>query len=59
MPTNIPSLPVLKLISKRLSQHNIAHALGGSGLLYVLGLIKNVKDWDIISLHLFYQNILI
>ena len=47
MSANTPSLSVLQLVSQRFATHHIEHALGGSGLLYVFGLIENVKDWDI------------
>ncbi len=47
MSNRIPSLVALKLISTRLSAVGVNHALGGSGLLYALGLLEEVKDWDI------------
>jgi hypothetical protein len=44
---NVPSLEALKDLSSRLKKANIKHALGGSGLLYYLGLTDTVNDWDI------------
>jgi hypothetical protein len=40
-------MPDLKLIADRLEANEIIYALGGSGLLYSLGLIEAVNDWDI------------
>lgn len=37
----------LRMISRRLSEHGIAHALGGSGLMHALGIDVTVNDWDI------------
>lgn len=34
-------------ILKRLEENNIAYAVGGSGLLYFLGLTDSIHDWDI------------
>lgn len=34
-------------ITNQLKRENIRYALGGSGLLYVLGLVNHVNDWDI------------
>lgn len=34
-------------ILNRLEENNIAYALGGSGLLYFLGLTDSIHDWDI------------
>ena len=42
MTNKIPSLVALKLISIHLADFKINHALGGSGLLYALGLIDEV-----------------
>lgn len=38
---------VLYPIISKLESDNIAYALGGSGLLFFLGLIDSVNDWDI------------
>ncbi|MGQ8874412.1 hypothetical protein [Paenibacillus sp. TSA_86.1] len=32
---------------KRLEENNIAYSLGGSAMLYVLGLVDSVNDWDV------------
>ena len=42
-----PSFAALKQVSDRLKEANIDHALGGTGLLFALGLIGEVHDWDI------------
>lgn len=47
MTASIPSFEALELISKRFVENKIIHALGGSGLLFALGVIEKVKDWDI------------
>ena len=47
MTTSTPSFEALELISKRFSKSNILHALGGSGLLFALGINQEVRDWDI------------
>ncbi|MCC6278818.1 MAG: hypothetical protein IT289_12975 [Oligoflexia bacterium] len=44
---SIPSLEALTTLSVKLSQLTIKHSLGGTGLLYALGLLKDVHDWDI------------
>lgn len=38
----------LKLITEALSRHQISYTLGGSGLLYYLGLVDHVNDWDLL-----------
>lgn len=38
---------VLFSIIKRLEENNILYSLGGSGLLYYLGLVDSVNDWDL------------
>ena len=42
-----PSLEPLLAITSQLEQAHIPYALGGSGLLYSLGLIDRVRDWDL------------
>ncbi|WP_330949436.1 hypothetical protein [Virgibacillus sp. MG-45] len=37
----------LKEVTRLLEEQHISYALGGSGLLYSLGLTKTVNDWDI------------
>ncbi|MGG2026972.1 hypothetical protein AB1282_14830 [Gottfriedia sp. S16(2024)] len=37
----------LMTITNQLKRKNIKYALGGSGLLYALGLVNYVNDWDI------------
>lgn len=44
-----PSLNALKNVSAKLTEKGIAHALGGSGLLYALGLTQKVGDWDLMT----------
>ncbi len=46
MLNNIPSPEALSVITERLFAYKIDFALGGTGLLYALGLIDEVKDWD-------------
>ncbi|MDR6225804.1 hypothetical protein [Desmospora profundinema] len=43
----IPSIPFLKRVSKVMEEADLVHALGGSGLLYALGIQKRVNDWDL------------
>jgi hypothetical protein len=47
MPLRTPSLPALIQIGNRLHQHDVIFALGGSGLLASLGLVDDVRDWDL------------
>ncbi len=42
-----PDFSALKEISSRLKKAGIKHALGGSGLMASLGLVKDVRDWDL------------
>lgn len=42
-----PDFSAIKEVSSRLKKANIKHALGGSGLMASLGLIKDVRDWDL------------
>jgi len=42
-----PDLEELQKLSKTLQTANISHALGGSGLLWALGISVEVNDWDI------------
>ncbi|MDF2647262.1 MAG: hypothetical protein K0Q73_3067 [Paenibacillus sp.] len=35
-------------ITEKLKQSQIQYSLGGSGLLFYLGLIDKVNDWDIV-----------
>lgn len=44
---NTPSLAAILEISERFKAGKINFALGGSGLLYALGLIDEVNDWDL------------
>jgi len=41
------ALKELQSLSQTLTNANIEHALGGSGLLYALGINVKVNDWDI------------
>ena len=41
------SLESLLVLTKLLEQADIPYALGGSGLLYSLGMIDRVRDWDL------------
>lgn len=43
----IPAIEPLKLVVDRLAGAGIQVALGGSGLLYSLGLVDAVRDWDL------------
>lgn len=43
----VVSFADLRMISRRLSEHGIVHALGGSGLMHALGIDVTVNDWDI------------
>lgn len=47
MSMKLPSFEALKEISDRLKKANIKHALGGSGMLAHLGLLEEVRDWDV------------
>lgn len=42
-----PGLSDLIRVSKKLTQANIAHALGGTGLLFALGFQVCPRDWDL------------
>ena len=42
-----PPLEALQVLAEHLERANIPFALGGSGLLAILGLIDTVRDWDI------------
>lgn len=43
----IPPLEPLQRVVRALAAAGIPAALGGSGLLYSLGLIESVRDWDL------------
>ncbi|MDF2628074.1 MAG: hypothetical protein K0R39_1905 [Symbiobacteriaceae bacterium] len=43
----IPPIEPLRLVVERLTSAGIQAALGGSGLLYSLGLVEAVRDWDL------------
>lgn len=38
----------LQFVVEKLNQHHIQYSLGGSGLLFSLGLVDHVNDWDIV-----------
>jgi hypothetical protein len=38
----------LQAISEKLTHNQIPYSLGGSGLLFYLGLVDKVNDWDIV-----------
>ncbi|WP_248929144.1 hypothetical protein [Paenibacillus hamazuiensis] len=44
-----PDLSGLKAVAQALEKAGIAYALGGSGLLYSLGLAETVNDWDVMT----------
>lgn len=44
-----PDETQLHMVTERLARSGIAYALGGSGLLYSLGLGQTVRDWDLMT----------
>lgn len=45
--SSLPSLAALRQVTDRLKTAGVHFALGGSGLLYALGLTQAVRDWDL------------
>lgn len=46
-PIHLLKIQKLKEICQILTQNKISFTLGGSGLLYFLGIVKKFKDWDL------------
>lgn len=44
-----PDLRQLLMVAERLENSGIVYTLGGSGLLYRLGLTQTVRDWDLMT----------
>ncbi len=43
----LPSFELLNVVTQRFKDEKITFVLGGSALLYSLGLLSDVKDWDL------------
>ncbi|WP_226003149.1 hypothetical protein [Paenibacillus sp. BJ-4] len=44
-----PNVKNLYVVTEKFEQFGISYALGGSGLLYSLGLTTSVSDWDVMT----------
>jgi hypothetical protein len=43
----MPSFEALESVASRLRRNGIEFALGGAGMLYALGLLNEISDWDL------------